>query len=102
MMAMRELSLRYGASIGQDLMEERAWQTGKRPAKLISEKNSCRFGQDGVISRHGSCAAYRSLQPTGQQQNEQNHDNQAQSAAGGIAPVRAVRPGRQRANKEQD
>jgi hypothetical protein len=40
------------------------------------------------------------LNPTSQQQNDQDQKDQAYPAAGAITPARAVRPSRQRANKE--
>ena len=42
------------------------------------------------------------LNPTSQQQNDQDQEDQAYPAAGAVTPARAVRPRRQRANKEED
>jgi len=49
----------------------------------------------------GPAKFFRSLlNPTSQQQNDQDQQDYAYPAAGAVTPVRAVRPGRQRANEE--
>jgi len=55
----------------------------------------------GTDTRH-CLSVSRPSEPTGQGQDDQDQEDYAQSPAGVISPVRAVRPGRQYANEQQN